>query len=503
MKNRKYLGDFINGKFVSPKTSNGEIISHNPGDLEVEKVVFPYFFEHINEASLAASRAAKSWKESSFSDRLQIITKYKEKLIKNSDSIAEMISFELGKPLWESKWEVKNTINLINQITNYIQKDTFDSPIDIDDQLVGYSINHPHGAFAVFASTDIPLEGTHRHFIPLLFLGNTVVLKSSKYVPMVSQLIAELMSDFPKGVFNLIHGDFEVGRRLAANTSLNGVIFTGTYEKALKLHKQILMDYRKILIFETGAKNSTIIWEDANYEKALRETFFSSFVTSGQRHSGTKRIVVHKNLLDRFMDDFHKIAKEIKVDYAFTTQYEPFMGPLISEKAVESYLRFQGIATREGTEEIMRGKVLERKRKGFYVSPSIHFVAKPNPVSVYEKSELFGPNVAFYMIEELEEAVELINKAQYGLSLSIYSNNKNNFDYVLKNAEVGVIYHNSPTIYIVNSLPFGGLRKSGNYRTLGSSSKKELTYPVSIIETKDPNKLVELPMEYMVSCIGK
>jgi succinylglutamic semialdehyde dehydrogenase len=206
-----------------------------------------------------------------------------------------------------------------------------------------------------------------------------------------------------------------------------GIFYTGSFETGIKIRKQLATDYWKVLVLDMGGKNSALIWDDCHYERALHEVIYSSFLSSGQRSESAHQILVHEKIFDKFTSDLHQLSKKCKIGYGFDEKDTPFMGPLITESAMENYLRYQGIAVREGCEEIMRGKSLEKEKRGFYVSPSIHWVKKPDAKSIYQKSEIFGPNIALYKVSDLEEATDIINQSQYGLVSSIYTQNKKNF----------------------------------------------------------------------------
>ena len=169
------------------------------------------------------------------------------------------------------------------------------------------------------------------------------------------------------------------------------------------------------------------------------------------------------------------------------------MGPLLNDEAVENYIRYQGIAVREGCEEIMRGKSLDRNPKGHYVSPSIHLVSKPDPKSVYQKSEIFGPNVALYAVDDIEEAIDILNLSQHGLVTSVYSKTREVFQRACENVRVGTLHWNRPTHAPTYRLPRGGLKKSGNSRALGSLAWQQCTYPVSATERESGWSITQLP----------
>ena len=164
----------------------------------------------------------------------------------------------------------------------------------------------------IISPANLPVFGPHTHLIPALVNGNTVVLKASKCAPMVGQLLAEIGHDagLPAGVFNLIHGDAEVGRRLVSHAEVDGVLFTGPYETGSKIKKQLVSDYGKILVFEMGGKNAVVVWEDCHYRKALHDTMLSAYLTTGQRCTSASRILVHTKLFDRFLARLSRAFEE-------------------------------------------------------------------------------------------------------------------------------------------------------------------------------------------------
>ena len=162
------------------------------------------------------------------------------------------------------------------------------------------------------------------------------------------------------------------------------------------------------------------------------------------------------------------------------------MGPLINSASLDKYLRFQGIASREGAAPLMRGKVLELSREGYYVTPSINLVNKLDPESIYQKTEVFGPNVAIYQVDEIAEAVNIVNTSSYGLALSVFSNDREVFDYCFNRSRVGLINFNRGTVGASSRLPFGGMGKSGNNQPAGTFAIYSCTYPVASLEDDLP-----------------
>jgi succinylglutamic semialdehyde dehydrogenase len=490
----EYRGDYIQGHFVKVQDLNGEIWSKNPGDLEAPSLIFPFSYEHMQEAVTAAKRSFSTWKRLSVQNRAETLVRYRELLIAKRDDLAYWTTFETGKPLWESYQEFEETLSLVDYFINQGSQTTVEQKQSTSD---GICLNRfsPRGVVSVITPASLPMLFPHSYFIPALMNGNTAVVKICTQTPRVGQLLGEIAheSGVSAGVLNFIHGDAELSRRLVSHPGVDAVFYHGPFETAAKVKKQLLSDFWKFTVIETAGKNAQVIWEDANYDQALYHAVFASFLTAGQRCSNTSRLMVHDSLYIKFVKDFHQLSKKISVGYGLSEPEAPFMGPLMSERAVEDYLRFQGIAIREGAEELMRGKSLERDKKGFYVSPSIHLVDKADPKSIYQKSEIHGPNVAIFRIKDLDETAEIINQPQWGLVASIYTSKKSTFYHLAQEIKVGMLHWNRPTTAISYRLPTGGINKSGNEHPMGSFAGVQCTQMMSCLEDEtpfDPNLLV-------------
>lgn len=490
--------DYIGGRFVKITDPNGEIFSRNPSNLSEPAVAFEFSFEHTHNATVSARRSFGTWKRLNIEDRIRSISKYRDCLKTHAEELERSISVEVGTPLWETRNEFSETLSLVDYyIDNSVRMWTKEAELLGDLAENSGSVRFsPRGVFAILPPAIQPLLQLHKHLIPTLIFGNTTVIKPSKYTPRLGQILANLVheSEIPAGVLNIIFGDSEVSRRLAMHPDIDGISYTGTYETGLKIKKQIINDYWKILLLEAGGKNALIVWDDCDYDRALKEAFLSAFVEGGQRCTSISRIIVHRKLADRFISGLHGLAKSCRIgDPLVEDPIGPFMGPLVSESALENYLRYQGIAVREGCEEIMRGKPLERDKKGYYVSPSLHFVKNSDPKSMYQNAEIHGPNVALFTVNEIEEAIDIINQPKYGLLATIYTKTQETFLRVMEEAKVGLVYWNRMSIEPSFKLPSGGIKKSGTAHPMGSFAIHQCTYPVSsLTPVEQPSKILDL-----------
>ncbi|HEX7674726.1 MAG TPA: succinylglutamate-semialdehyde dehydrogenase [Bdellovibrio sp.] len=481
-----YKGDFINGKFVPVTKGDGDFKDISPADLNDLVMTVPFKHDHIDEAVSAAKKAYPAWAQLTVDERKSYLMRLKEMYDSHVDQMAQLICRDTGKPLWDGMSEAKALGNKIDITLNYSLKLVAEERISNALPSVDGVIRHrSRGVMAVVGPFNFPAHLPNGHIVPALISGNTIVFKPSEQTPAVGQFMAELFekAKFPPGVFNLVQGDGAAGGRLVAHELVDGILFTGSYEVGLKIKQETLTHYWKILALEMGGKNATIVWDDADMDKAIYESLVGAYMTSGQRCSGTSRIIVHPKVADEFTERFYQAAKKLSIGH---WSENPFMGTLINEAAVEKYVRFQEIANRENCESLMRGKSLDLKHKGYYVTPSIHLVKKFDPNSVYQKSEIFGPNVAIYQNDNFDEVMNIVNSTGYGLAMALFSKNKDLYEQAQFKARVGILNWNRTTNGASSRLPFGGMGKSGNDRPSAHFAIQYCTVPVASLEDPTP-----------------
>jgi succinylglutamic semialdehyde dehydrogenase len=488
-----FRGDFIANQWLVSDKPDEQWDVPSPANLK-DIVIRPLArFDHVERAVQAARKAYLPWAHLGVEKRKSYLLRLKEIFQARGGELAEILARETGKPLWETKTEVTAVVNKIDITLNHSLKLVADEEIkDVLPGITGTVHHKARGVMAVVGPFNFPAHLPNGHIIPALISGNTVVFKPSDKTPTAGQWMAECYekAEFPEGVFNLVQGKAEVGKRLVNHESVDGVLFTGSYEVGLKIKQDTLTQFWKILALEMGGKNASVIWKDADLKKATFETLVGSFMTAGQRCSCTSRIILHKDIRDQFIDQFYASAKKLKIGH---WRDEVFMGPLISSDSVEKFIRYQEIAKREGAESLMRGKALDLEHPGYYVTPSINIVNEFDPKSVYQKSEIFGPNVAIFTVDTIEEALTINNSSGFGLVMSIFTKDKALYDKALVEAQVGVLNWNRTTNGASSKLPFGGMNKSGNDRPSGNMAIQYCTVPVSSLQDHTPFNGNNLP----------
>jgi succinylglutamic semialdehyde dehydrogenase len=476
-------GDFINGSFVPVTRADGQIKDYSPADLKDLVMTASFCRDHVDEACSVAKKAFLSWARLSFDERKSYLLKVREQFEFHKAEMATAIARDTGKPLWECEQEAGNLANKIDITLNHsvklIAEERLPNALPGVEGVIRYK---PRGVMAVLGPFNFPAHLPNGHIIPALIAGNTVVLKPSEQTPFVGEIYALCFqkAGLPPGVFNMVQGDGESGRRLALNEQVDGILFTGSYEVGLKIKQETLTHYWKLIALEMGGKNATVVWDDAKMDKAVYETLVGAFMTSGQRCACTSRVFVHDKIADEFIEKFYQGAKKLSIGH---WSENPFMGPLINEQAVEKYLRFQEIAKRENCENMMRGKVLEGlKYKGHYVTPSINVVQKYDAASVYQKSEIFGPNVAVYRVNDFDETLSMVNSTGFGLVSALFTENRALYEKAALECRVGLLNWNRTTNGASSRLPFGGMGKSGNDRPSAHFAIQYCVVPVASLE---------------------
>lgn len=491
--NTVFAGDFINGRFIKNEKPDGQFTDISPADLSDLVMTVSYRLDQVDKACMAAKEAYMPWARLSQLERRGYLLKLREVFVAHESKMAEMIARDTGKSLWDATTEAKALAAKIditlNESVKLIQEEHIPNALPQVEGVIRY---RSRGVMAVIGPFNFPAHLPNGHIIPALIAGNTVVFKPSDQTPGVAQLYAQMIekAELPPGVFNLVHGEAETGRRLVAHELVDGVLFTGSYEVGLKIKQETLNHYWKIIALEMGGKNATVVWDDADIDKAIYETLVGAYMSTGQRCSGTSRLVVHDKIADQFTERFYQAAKKLTIGH---WSKNPFMGPLINGAAVEKYIRFQEMANRENCESLMRGKALETEYKGYYVTPSIHLVKSYDQNSLYQKTEIFGPNVAIYRSSDFDKTLEIVNSTGYGLVMALFTRNRDLYNEALLKARVGLLNWNRTTNGASSRLPFGGMGKSGNDRPSAHFAIQYCTVPVASLEdptTLDRSKLL-------------
>lgn len=482
-------GNLIRGKFERPADPNGQWIGKSPADSNVETGRFEYSYRSIDDAVTSARAALNAWRGVSTQDRAKACTRFGEALARRRAEATALIAAELGRPRWDAEFEIDEALGIVRAtLETGIARLAGLLPAREGEAMECERVR-PLGVIAAISSFDAPFSVSAAQIVSAMLAGNTLVYKPSERAPLCGQLLAEcaLEAGWTSGQFNLVHGEREVGRRLCTHEGVDGVLFAGSNETGGRIRQDTLLQAWKPVSLQMGAKNSMVVWDDVDEAQAVRETILSAYASAGQRATSTSRVLVHRSRLESFVDRLHAAAKAFKIDHP---RADPFMGPLIDAGALDRYMKFIGIATREGCEVVMRGKSLElAQAPGFYVAPSICMLESCTPEaarkSIYQQTEIFAPNLLVIGVDEVEEACELVNAVQFGLVASVLTQKESVYRKLADEIQCGAIHHNRGTLQLSPRLGVFGLRKSGNHTPGGLLQILNCISRQSLMESRD------------------
>jgi len=477
----RYRGAYFDGVFHS-QSRGLAWEKRDPGDLSCVVGEWRETLSQVPRAVTAAKRAFAKWSEASQKNREVPIKKLQKIYRRRKKELARCISREMGKPLTEALGEVDGAIAKITVTLKAGMSLVQTTKAQGSKQYYRY---RPRGVLAVLGPFNFPLHLPNGNFIAALATGNTLIFKPSEITPFTGQLIAECFHEagFPKGVFNLVQGGGDMGNALVTHPEVDGVLFIGSDATGEQILKKIGESPGKFAALEMGGKNASIVFPDVSLKDAVTACLHGAFATTGQRCNSLSRLMVHQSILEEFVELLVRGSKKIHIAYGLEPQSQ--MGPLATEAAVKKFFRYQKMAKRDRAQEVLGAKKLSLDREGYYVSPSIHLINKHRAKKSqkgYYYDEIFGPDVVVLPFRDLEEAVALVNDSRYGLAASVFSKKKAHFTACLKSLEVGNLYWNQPTAGALATLPFGGIKASGNYTPAGLFTPFYCTYPQSIRE---------------------
>ncbi|MFQ5354689.1 MAG: aldehyde dehydrogenase family protein [Thermodesulfobacteriota bacterium] len=459
-KSAKELKNYIGGKWVG---SEGSLIKDlNPADTsEVLAMVPDSTKAEVDSAVRAAREAYPKWRLTPAPMRGEILYRAAELLKENKEELAVLVTREMGKIIAEGGSDVQEAIDIAYYMAGEGRRltgETMPSELPSKDCK---TFREPVGVFALITPWNFPTAIPAWKIFPALISGDTVVFKPSSYTPAAAARVVEILAEagLPAGVVNLIHGGGDtVGEYLATHAGLDGISFTGSSAVGEKLAR-LCTAPGKVVSCEMGGKNPIIVMGDANLDLALEGALWGAFGTTGQRCTAASRLIVHKDVYERFLEMLVSAASKLVVGDGLRPETD--VGPMINEAQLSKALSYVRIGREEGATLALGGKALtgDEHKKGFFMEPTIFRDVTPSMRIATE--EIFGPFVSVLKAESLEDAIEIANNVEYGLSSAIYTRDVNASAKAERDLTAGIVYINAPTIGAEVHLPFGGTGRSG------------------------------------------
>ena len=394
----------------------------------------------------------------------------------NKEDIAAIIRQETGKVFNESIAEVNEALHMAQYAFSTGRMPYGEAIASELPEKDAFMLRKPKGVVAIVAPFNFPFAiGGFWCAAPALVEGNTVILKPSEDVPWVGQIITELYKEagFPPGVFNMVHGDGEVGDKLI-HEDVDHVCFTGSADVGMHVRKVCAESWHKTCSCEMGSKSAVIVHEDANYDMAMAACLASAYKLSGQRCVSAGRLIVHRSLYNKFADEFANRSGDLVTGDPFDDN--TFYGSLINEPQLKKVEGFNKMVEEDPEADVLlMGKRLDGD--GLFLTPTVYQTEWRDVP--YLKQEVFGPHVSIIPYDTVDDAIRIYNDTEYGLSLGVVTENFKIARRIRNECDFGLGYWNGGSIAAESHLGFGGVKKSGNGQPSAARTFRSVTHEVA------------------------
>jgi aldehyde dehydrogenase (NAD+) len=453
--------NFINGKWV--ESSSTRIASNiNPANTDdVLGTVRQATREEARAAVESAANAFRGWRATPAPTRGRIVAKAARLLEDNKEELAQILTREEGKTIAESRGELQRSINVAEFCAGEARRlngETIPSELPLN---FAYTIKQPIGVVACVTPWNFPVAIPVWKIAPALVAGNTVVFKPASITPATAVRITEIFeaAGIPPGVLNLVLGSgSEAGDEIINHPAVKAISFTGSNGVGIRLYEQASRRGAKVQC-EMGGKNPVVVLEDAHMDLAVESTAQGAFGSSGQRCTATSRAVVINDVADEFVSRIAKRAESMRLGAGADAQTE--MGPSVDENQFKTVLSYIDIGREDGAKLVCGGSRADGAGldKGYFVRPAVFdHVTRDMRIA---REEIFGPVLSVLRVRDFDEAMEVANDCEYGLSSSIFTNDAARIFRFVDEIETGMTHVNSPTTGGEAHVPFGGIKGTG------------------------------------------
>ncbi|MES2296818.1 MAG: succinylglutamate-semialdehyde dehydrogenase [Pseudomonadota bacterium] len=473
----KNLSNYVKGEWQAG--SGAELVTIDPSTGRQTWSSSESTADDVQRAAQAAHDTFEGWANTPLAERVAICARFRDLLKENAEDLAQTIAEEVGKPLWEARVEVATMAAKIDISVQSHSARTGETSSKVAD---GDAVlrHRPHGVFGVFGPYNFPGHLPNGHIVPALIAGNTVVFKPSEYAPRTAVKTVQLWekAGLPAGVINLVNGGRNTGIALGQNALLDGVLFTGSCQTGVALHKQFGGQPGKMLALEMGGNNPLVVWDVKDVDAAVHHAIMSAFISAGQRCTCARRLVVQDNAAGHaFIARLVEVAAKLAVGPS-NAEPQPFMGPVVSSAVAARLVQAQADMVAKGGKTLLQMKQLD-PNAGFVTAGIVDVTdAKGIP-----DEEWFGPLLQIIRVADFDSAVKVANATSFGLAAALLSNDEALWKRFNVQARAGIVNWNRPTTGAASSAPFGGVGQSGNHRPSAYYAADYCAYPVASIET--------------------
>jgi succinate-semialdehyde dehydrogenase/glutarate-semialdehyde dehydrogenase len=448
---------------------NGELLDAENG--QIQDVICPATGDSIaqiakagkadaEKALNAARKGFQYWSKLTLQQKTEWMSKLRTAVLEKEHELRTAMVHEMGKNYAGAYEDIEALINALEWYPNAMKNLREEQIPDYENTHTHKMISKPAGVAVAYLAWNFPLLNVGFKLGPALAAGCSLIIKPSTLSPLSTYMLGEILHDidFPAGVVNILAGPSrEVATTLTTSKIPSVLTMIGSTETGKKVIAESTTSIKK-LGMELGGNAPFIIFEDADFDKALELAVILSFWNSGQICVAANRIMVHKNIYDKFLKAFIKRTSELKLGFGTKENPEVFMGPMVSKTDRDRMFDIVKDAVHKGAILEYGGKIPEGfPEKGNWIEPTV--ISGITPEMILFRKETFGPVAGIMSFDTDDEVLELANDTEYGLASYIFTNDHQRIERFTNDLEFGEIQINGVKYAIY--LPHGGIKNSG------------------------------------------
>lgn len=412
----------------------------------------------VDKAFVAAKRAFEAWSLRPASERIAIVERFKEIALASKPELAKLIARETGKVLWDATGEGGAVAGKADISVKAYKDRTGDM---YRETAFGHAAlqHRGHGVMAVLGPYNFPAHLPNGQILPALIAGNTVVFKPSEQCPAVGEALMKIYdkAGFPPGVVNMVQGGRDTGAAVLSHPNVDGVLFTGSAKTGAYIHKMFGGRPEIVLALEMGGNNPLIVWDVADAKAAASHIVQSAFITSGQRCTCARRLIVPVGATgDAIIGAVTEMTKALTLG-AWDSESPVSIGPVVSADIASFVVKSAEALVDLGAKVLKPAKIGEQGPA--FVEPGLYDVTGCD----VPDEEIFGPVLQIIRVKNWDMAIAEANNTRFGLSAGLISDQKPLWENFKARIRAGVVNFNRPTTGAAGFLPFGGPGASGNH----------------------------------------
>lgn len=458
------LANLIGGEFARPQ-SGSYLDDIGPATGDVIAQIPDSDARDVAAAVEAAKKAFPSWSRTPAADRSRLLMRLADLIEGNLDDLARCESLDNGKTVsLARRLDIPRAVANFRFFATAILHQTSQAHMT-DGVALNYTLRQPLGVAGLISPWNLPLYLLTWKIAPAIAAGNTCVAKPSELTPMTAHRLAELSLEagIPAGVINIVHGlGPKAGEAITAHPDIPLISFTGGTVTGAKVAASAAPHFKKVSL-ELGGKNPNLIFADADLDQAVATSIQSSFANQGELCLCGSRILVEREIHDRFVERFVAATKKLRVGDPADEATD--VGALISEEHLQKVIGYIELARQEGGTVVTGGRRMGQK--GFFLEPAV--ITGLGPECRVVREEIFGPVVTITPFDSEEEAMAMANATRYGLSATLWTRDLQRAHRVAAAIDCGTVWINC---WLLRDLrvPFGGMKESGVGREGGFES---------------------------------